>query len=517
MINEAEYLMHNLDVPIYGNWNFLFGNFIVGGVIMGGYDQGLIAAQRLENILNGNIQNQNYLTPTPEKIIFDYNQLLKYDLNPDILPRETEYINRPETFLERYKQELTISLMVLGVLLTIILILLRIISLKNKAEKELLKSEGRLGLAMDGANLGLWDVDFIKKDVFLSNQIYQLLGYKNPNDLKFKFNGWKNIFHPEDMDQLMEAFQMHSKDIIPSFRSELRLKTEGGNYKWFSMNGKIIEFENEKPIRMIGVITNIHFQKEFEEQLRIAKEKAEESDRLKSSFLANMSHEIRTPMNAILGFTDLIISGDIRKDELDKYIKLIRNSGESLLNLINDIIDFSKIQSGQLALHPETFDLNVLIDNVTIVASTIIKQHNKKIKFVAKKGSADESFLIIADPFRLEQVLYNLVSNSVKFTDSGEIILSYRIIDAKTITFSIKDTGKGVAPEHHELIFERFRQIETSPTNNSGGTGLGLAITKSLLSLMGGKISVKSELNMGATFTFTIHYKPISLISGIHF
>jgi signal transduction histidine kinase len=489
----------------------------VGGVIMGGYEQGLHAAERLDEILKGNIDSISFLAKTPEQILFDYPQLIKYGLNPNLLPKETEFINRPVTFLERYQTELTISLAILGFLLAVILVLLRIISLKNNAEKQLLKSESRLGLAMEGAMLGLWDLDFIKKDVYLSSQIYDLLGFKNHSDFNYSFNNWSELVHFEDLFQLIEVFQMHSRHIVPSFKGEVRLKTFEGKYKWFSMHGRITEYDNGKPSRMIGIITNINFQKEFEEQLKLAKEKAEESDRLKSSFLANMSHEIRTPMNAILGFTDLIINGDIENDEIKDYLKHIRNSGESLLNLINDIIDFSKIQSGQLALRNETFDLNALCDNVAIVASTIIKQKQKNITITTKKGSPEESFLIVADPFRLEQVLYNLVSNSIKFTQSGDIVISYQIVNAKTISFSVKDTGQGVAPEHHDLIFERFRQVENSPTNNTGGTGLGLAITKSLLTLMGGCISIKSNLNKGATFTFTINYKPISLISGIHF
>lgn len=516
MISEAKLLLGNLNIPTYGNWDFLFGNFIVGGVIMGGYDQGMIAAQQLKEILNGN-NNITFLTPTPEKIIFDYKQMIKYGLNPDLLPPHTEFINKSVSFTERYKKEFTIIVIISGLLLAVIIILIHIIILKNITKINLQKSQSRLGLAMEGANLGLWDVDFINNDIFLSNQTYLLLEYKNSNNLNINIHNWTNTVHPEDLAQLIEAFQMHSKNITPSFRGELRLLTGNKKYKWFSINGRIIDFENGKPARMIGVLMNINLQKEFEEQLKIAKDRAEESDRLKSSFLANMSHEIRTPMNAILGFTDLVISGDINPEESEKYLKLIRNSGETLLNLINDIIDFSKIQTGQLSLRPETFDLNTLLDNITMVASTLIVRYNKKIKLVVKKGSTNDSFLIIADPFRLEQVLYNLVSNAIKFTEAGEISIDYKIIDSKTISFSVKDSGIGVAPENHELIFERFSQVEKSSGFNNGGTGLGLAISKSLLSLMGGTISIDSELNQGSTFTFTFNYKPISLIPGTHF
>ena len=511
MIDEAGFLLSKLDVPVYGNWDFLFGDFIVGGVIMGGYQQGILAAYRLKEILNGKGENLSYLATTPEKIIFDYKMLTRYSLNPDLLPQQTEFINKPISFWEKYKKQMTYGLVVLGVLISIIVGLLRIIALKNSAEKKLLKSESRLGLALEGANLGLWDVDFINENIFFSNQVPHLLDYKSPDDFSLRFDNWPSVFHPQDIDQLKEAFQMHAQDVIPSFRSEIRLKTFEGKYKWYSLNGRIIEKEEGKPVRMIGILMNINFQKEFEEQLKIAKEKAEESDRLKSSFLANMSHEIRTPMNAILGFTDLIISENLKKEESERYLKLIRNSGESLLGLINDIIDFSKIQSGQLTLRNVAFDLNQLIDDMTMVAKTLIERQQKKITFITEKGSPQENFFIVADPLRLEQILYNLVSNAIKFTNSGKILLNYQIIDPDTLQFSVKDTGKGVAPEHHDMIFERFRQVETSFAENTGGTGLGLAITKSLLNLMGGRISVESQLNEGATFTFSITYKPAAI------
>ncbi len=516
MINEAEFLQSNLDVPTYGNWNFLFGNFIVGGIIMDGYDQGKIAAQRLKQILTGEGNYLSFLAPTPEKIIFDYKQLKKYGLNPNVLPENTEFINKPVTVFEKYFLELSLGLVILVFLLTIIFILLRIISLKNIAEKKLKKSEERLGLAMNVANLGLWDVDFINKTVFLSNKVHQLLGFKNYNDLRFGLDNWREFFHPDDVGQFLEVFHMHSKSVIPTFSGEIRLSNSKNQYKWFSLHGKITDFKDGQPSRMIGVLMDINFQREFENQLKDAKEKAEESDRLKSSFLANMSHEIRTPMNAILGFTDVIISENLSKKERDLYLKLIRNSGESLLNLINDIVDFSKIQSGELSLRAETFDLNVLFDNISLIAANLIKKQNKEVKFIAEKHLQDESFYIITDPFRLEQLIYNLVSNAIKFTDNGEIKLNYKIIDSSTLLFTVADSGKGIAPEHHELIFDRFRQIETSQNNNMGGTGLGLAITKSLVLLMGGEISVDSELNKGSKFSFTINYKPTTLIAGIN-
>ena len=245
--------------------------------------------------------------------------------------------------------------------------------------------------------------------------------------------------------------------------------------------------------------------KEIEEKLIEEQKRATESDRLKSAFLANMSHEIRTPMNAILGFSELL--EDESQDEQDKaiFIKLIRKNGEILLNLINDIIDISKIEANLLTIRKRTVRLNNFLEEIKYHYSEIIAARNDKdIRFKIEKN-IDVAQIISTDEIRLRQVLDNLIGNAIKFTSSGSVVLTVEK-EGDFVHFSVADTGIGI-PQHQQIsIFERFMQAEQGQGTNYGGTGLGLAISKNLIELLGGKIHVKSEVGKGSTFYF---YLPI--------
>ena len=233
-----------------------------------------------------------------------------------------------------------------------------------------------------------------------------------------------------------------------------------------------------------------------------AKEKAEESDKLKSAFLANMSHEIRTPMNGILGFANLLRDAE-DENELDEFIDIIIKNGEHLLNLINDIIDLSKIEAGILKIENSEFDVNVLtkeIYNMFCLDKNIV---SKNIKLSYINGLPDGESMVCTDRVRLKQILINLVSNACKYTDEGNIEFGYKLRNSK-LRFYIKDTGIGIKEEHQKHVFDRFMQASTSRTLGRESTGLGLAITKTYLKLMGGNIAVRSKINVGSNFTFNL-------------
>ncbi|PWD97632.1 sensor histidine kinase [Marinilabilia rubra] len=504
MLQEAPLILNNCYVPIYSNWDFLFGDFITGGLVIRGKDQGEKAAKIMKDLINGR-QVPPWLSENREILAFDYKQLNKAGLNYSGLKGEAVLLNKPENPFEKYKQELLGVASVLSFMLITILALLRVINQKKIAEEQLKQSESRLEMALEGANEGLWDLDFTNYDVFLSQRFARLLKYSNPNELNIGFTNYENLFHPSDFPQMMEAYEMHKTGHSPLFHSEARMLTKTGHYIWFSIHGKIIETdENHEPVRMVGTITQIQSQKEFENKLKEAKERAEESDRLKSAFLANMSHEIRTPMNAILGFTDLIMNDMITPEEGKKYLEVIKSSGENLLNIINDIIDISKIESGQLKIKQETFDLHSLLGELQDISENLIFQGRKPIEIIVHKGSENKNFFIKTDPFRLHQILLNLLTNAIKFTKTGHIELGYIILDKGALQFFVKDTGQGIAPKHRNIIFERFRQVDETSIRKFGGTGLGLAITKSLISMMKGNIWLDSEVNKGSKFYFSL-------------
>ncbi|MFO7940207.1 MAG: ATP-binding protein [Bacteroidales bacterium] len=250
---------------------------------------------------------------------------------------------------------------------------------------------------------------------------------------------------------------------------------------------------------------------QVEEKLKEAKEKAEESDRLKSAFLANMSHEIRTPMNAILGFTELLTLSDaeITTEEKEHYIDLIQNSGNSLLHLIDDIIDISKIEAGQLKIIYKDCDLDKLLHDLVDAYQEIKKKRGKSQVDVRLHISENaQKRLIRTDPHRLNQVISNLLDNALKFTDSGFIELGCTTLTTRKLQLYVKDTGIGMDKHKQQIVFDRFYKVEDDKTKLYRGAGLGLAICKSLVDMLGGQIWVDSEPRKGSLFTFTIPLIP---------
>ncbi len=243
--------------------------------------------------------------------------------------------------------------------------------------------------------------------------------------------------------------------------------------------------------------------KEIENRLIEEQKKATESDRLKSAFLANMSHEIRTPMNAILGFSELL--EDDSQDEQDKviFIKLIRKNGEILLNLINDIIDISKIEANLLSIRKRPLNLNKFLNEVNNhYIETIATKNDKKIKFLIV-NNIEPDLIIMTDEVRLRQILDNLIGNAIKFTTEGSITLNTKK-EGEAIYFSISDTGIGIPADQQATIFERFMQAEHDHGVNFGGTGLGLAISNNLIELLGGNLHVDSKVGKGSIFYFQL-------------
>jgi signal transduction histidine kinase len=251
-------------------------------------------------------------------------------------------------------------------------------------------------------------------------------------------------------------------------------------------------------------------QRNLEEEqilLREAKEKAEESDRLKTAFLANMSHEIRTPMNSIIGFSDLLSDDEITKEEKNNYVAHINTAGNSLLNLINDILDIAKIEAGQIIITKSDCDINALFNELYLTFTQQKEKLNKKELTIIHNDQPSKKRTIYADPQRLKQIMTNLLGNALKFTEKGFIEFGVDLVSPNKYMFFVKDTGIGISTENQQLIFKRFIQVDGSHTRNYGGTGLGLSISKNLVELMGGKLWVDSVQGQGSTFYFTLPLK----------
>lgn len=270
-----------------------------------------------------------------------------------------------------------------------------------------------------------------------------------------------------------------------------------------------IKMLNREYISLNKVLNeNVAKLRQLNEELLEAKNKAEESDRLKTSFLQNMSHEIRTPLNAILGFSDILPEKFNDKQKLKKFTDIIKQRGIDLLDIINDILDIAKIESGQIPIHTAECNIQTLIEEIKHVITGIQQKFKKThIEFKVISNHHLSSNVIIIDYIKLKQILMNLLSNAFKFTNTGYVQLEYYFIDNQNIKFRIIDTGIGIAKEHQDDIFERFIQLQNISSHMISGTGLGLSIVKGLLNILGGEITVTSDLNKGSCFEFTFPYK----------
>ncbi len=291
------------------------------------------------------------------------------------------------------------------------------------------------------------------------------------------------------------------------WRGEFCNKKKNGELYWEFASISPIRNAQDEITHFVAVKEDITENKRSAEELRRAKEAAEEATRAKSEFIANMSHEIRTPMNAVLGLAHLALKTELTPKQHD-YLNKIQSSANSLLSIINDILDFSKIEAGKLNIELVDFNLDDVLSNVSNIIG--VNAEEKGLEIIYTVGRAVPIYLI-GDPLRLGQVLLNLANNAVKFTESGEIVISIELLDEQShwnvLKFSVQDTGIGLTESQKSQLFEAFTQADSSTTRTHGGTGLGLTISKKLVELMGGEIGVESEPGKGSTFFFTVQLR----------
>ncbi|MFW6275257.1 MAG: PAS domain S-box protein [bacterium] len=316
----------------------------------------------------------------------------------------------------------------------------------------------------------------------------------------------QNLDKTVSPDFLMEEARALTDTILSgkSMQVETKRKKKNGELIDVSILGTPIE-PKKGVVAGYAIYRDITQKLQYEEKLRIAKEKAEESDRLKTAFLANMSHEIRTPMNAIIGFSDLLIdSDDLDNQNKKEYLNIIKNNGIVLIEIIDDILDLSKMETGQFELVYKPCKINRLIYDLYNSFLEIIKESEKpNIKLHFTVDSPDAEFNIIIDQRRINQVLKNLLNNALRLTEKGTISFGYRLKENK-IEFFVKDTGIGLDEAEKNLIFKRFNRVNSNSTNEKGGTGLSLAISKNIIDLMEGEIFVVSEKEKGTEFLFSV-------------
>ncbi|MEO1129952.1 MAG: PAS domain-containing protein [Planctomycetota bacterium] len=359
----------------------------------------------------------------------------------------------------------------------------------------------RLDLAIRAANLGLWDWQVQTGETYFNETFYTMLGYE-PGELPMHLDTWTDICHPDDLPHALADVKRHLAGETTVYRNEHRLRQKDGTWRWVIDVGEVVERHDDgTPLRMIGV----HIDNEQQHRVR---EAAEAANRAKSEFLANMSHEIRTPMTAILGFADVLEDESTSADEelMADAMRIVRSNARHLMTLINDVLDMSKIESGQMTVeHIETEPVQIVHDAIRAVRQRAVERGLR----LTCDFATPMPERIGTDPTRLRQILLNLISNAVKFTEAGtiDVVVHHVTTNGRDmIRFTVSDTGIGMTPSQLARItaFNAFVQADGSMTRRFGGSGLGLRISESLARMLGGYLSIESTHGIGTACTIEI-------------
>ncbi|MBL7665093.1 MAG: PAS domain-containing protein [Bacteriovoracaceae bacterium] len=373
---------------------------------------------------------------------------------------------------------------------------------KKLMELKIQESKERLDLALMASKIGIWDWHLGSGDLFWDEQMFSVFEI-DKKDFKNNFESWSKLVDKDDLEEANKQLQMALTNKT-LFNTQFRIITHNNKTKHIKAIARAYYDSKGEPIRMVGCNWDISYEMSILENANMAKQKAEEAYNVRTRFLANMSHEIRTPLNSILGMTELLQDTELDRKQKE-MLHLINFSGEALLKLINDILELSKIEAGELNIINTNFKLADFIQSIYQMFKVATDKKKIDFSFVIDK---DVPAYLNLDKFRLQQVLINLISNAVKFTEKGEVVIEVGPAKKRTgghlIEFRVKDTGLGFDDEDTKKLFQPFKQLDDSPTRKYGGTGLGLAICKELVFNLGGDISVKSKKGEGSEFIFSV-------------
>ncbi|HMS84481.1 MAG TPA: ATP-binding protein [Nitrospira sp.] len=387
------------------------------------------------------------------------------------------------------------------------------VSAQRTTETRLRESEERFTLAMQAATDGLWDWNIQTQSTYLSPQWKAMLGYAD-HELDNSFATWERLVDEDDRVWTMALIHDCLCGKSNGFKTEFQMRHKDGRLVDILSRAMIVRDQNGKPLRMVGTHVDIteHYavERQLEQAARImeeqnqalaaAHEQATKSTEAKSIFLASMSHEIRTPLNAIVGMADMLQETSLSQDQAD-YVQRFSRAADHLMALVNNILDLSKIEAGELQLEQICFNPRELVNTVRDLMG---RNAETKQLVLDTQIQPDVPSTVIGDPTRLRQILLNLVGNAIKFTERGQVVLTVHAIPPDRVRFTVSDTGIGIPSDKLPFIFESFTQGDATTTRKFGGTGLGLSICQQLVSLMQGQLKATSTIGVGSTFEFTV-------------
>lgn len=382
------------------------------------------------------------------------------------------------------------------------LIVFRDITEERHSLQQLETQNWRMDKILAGTNLGTWEWNVQTGETLFNERWAEIVGYQLEELQPVSIETWMKFAHPDDLQESERLLNAHFNGETDYYEFESRMIHRDGHEVWVLDRGRVFSWTPDgQPLQMYGTHQEITEQKELEQILKKNKEQAEHLNEAKDLFLANMSHEIRTPISGVIGTLNLLKDTPLDASQANLLGVSLR-SAEAMLELINDILDLSKINAGKLEIEAHTFVLNELLDDLT---STLGSKANEKGVQLACPSHHLPIIHVTGDSLRIRQVLTNLVGNAIKFTQNGEVLVNVDVLSAPgMVTFSVIDTGIGLTEEQLGKLFQRFEQADTSTTRQYGGSGLGLYISQELVSKMGGTLEVSSEAGKGSCFYFTL-------------
>jgi PAS domain S-box-containing protein len=397
--------------------------------------------------------------------------------------------------------------------------LLREIKARKQAAERLSTSKQRMALALDGANLGMWDLDMTKMEYVPDVRLAAMLGY-SVDDI-----GMNWPMYRDNQTQIRAALYPHLKGYTSDFELIYQLRHKRGHWVWLLVRGKEVQRNSKGRVeRMVGTAFDVTERVQAEQQLSelngqldLRVKEAEAANRAKSNFIANISHELRTPMNAVIGIGYLLEQNDL-PGESNALVRKLGVAGNTLMGVINDVLDFSKIEANCMTIEQVEFNLEDVLADLSAIMS--IEATKKQLALVITAPQKRDINRLKGDKLHLKQILLNLVGNAIKFTERGEVSLNISVATESAqqirLRFAVHDTGIGIAKDRQETIFDSFAQEDESTTRRFGGSGLGLTISRRLVTLMQGKIGLVSEQGKGSQFWFTLNFTRAMPEDNVH-